>query len=110
MVLAEVWKNNLSNRQKGIKLTIISGKQWSELQAEQWINHEFPFPFVMIDTKILWLGQPLEGVRGIQPPYIAARLHCRRICEYLVDTMLRGGKGNHGKWLPSYLKSQLCPF
>jgi hypothetical protein len=48
------------------------------------MNHEFPFPFVMIDTKILWLGQPLKGVRGIQPPYIAARLDCRRICEYLV--------------------------
>ena len=85
MVLAEVWKNNLLNRQKGIKLTIVSGKQWSELQADQWINHEFPFPFVMIDTKVLWLGQPLEGVRGILPPYIAARLDCRKICEYLVE-------------------------
>ena len=54
-------------------LTIVSGKPWSELQADQWVNHEFPFPFVMIDTKVLWLGLPLEGVAGN-----TATIHCSK--------------------------------
>ena len=68
--LHEEWKKQLLNKEKRIKLTIVS-------------DH-FPFPFVIIDEKILWLGLPLEGARGVQPPYVAARLCSSQVCEYLL--------------------------
>ena len=83
-VLTEEWKSQIVDRSKKVKVTIISGKNWLELQANKWIEKEFSFPFVMIDTKIIWLGLPLEGVRKIQPPYIAARLNSTMICEQVL--------------------------
>ncbi|MEC1695913.1 AAA domain-containing protein [Schinkia azotoformans] len=68
--LQEEWKKQLLNKEKRVKLTIISDR--------------FPFPFVMIDEKVLWLGLPLEGARGVQPPYVAARLSSSQVCEYLL--------------------------
>ena len=61
-----------------MKLTVISGHEWSELQVNEWIKASFPFPFVMIDNQTLWLGLPLEGVRGVQPPFVAVRLESER--------------------------------
>ncbi|WP_428908251.1 AAA domain-containing protein [Niallia sp. Krafla_26] len=84
MTLSEEWNAALLNRRNGVKLTIISEERWSDLQATQWIEKNFPYPFVIIDTQIIWLGLPLEGVRGIQPPYIAARLNSRMICEQML--------------------------
>ncbi|MEC1717024.1 AAA domain-containing protein [Schinkia azotoformans] len=68
--LQEEWKKQLLNKEKRVKLTIISDR--------------FPFPFVMIDEKVLWLGLPLEGARRVQPPYVAARLSSSQVCEYLL--------------------------
>ncbi|MEC1721712.1 AAA domain-containing protein [Schinkia azotoformans] len=68
--LQEEWKKQLLNKEKRVKLTIISDR--------------FPFPFVMIDEKVLWLGLPLEGARGVQSPYVAARLSSSQVCEYLL--------------------------
>ncbi|WP_462412869.1 DEAD/DEAH box helicase [Neobacillus sp. Marseille-QA0830] len=79
--LSEEWNQQLVNRGKR-KLTIISNQKWSN--ADIWIDESFPFPFVMIDEKVLWLGLPLEGARGVQPPYVAVRLSSSKICEYLL--------------------------
>ncbi|WP_042461309.1 AAA domain-containing protein [Neobacillus dielmonensis] len=79
--LSEEWKQQLRNKGKR-KLTIISPQKWSE--ADEWIEESFPFPFVMVDEKVLWLGLPLEGTKGVQPPYVAARLSSSKICEYML--------------------------
>ncbi|WP_147533504.1 AAA domain-containing protein [Bacillus marasmi] len=81
IILNEEWNQQLLNRGKKAKLTIISKKECS--LADVWKEAEFPFPFVMLDEKVLWLGIPLEGAKGIQPPYVAVRLNSSKVCEYL---------------------------
>jgi hypothetical protein len=81
-VVSEEWKKQLLSREKQIKLTIISNQKWSK--CDVWLGENFPFPFVIIDEKVLWLGLPLEGARGVQPPYVAARLSSSKVCEYLL--------------------------
>lgn len=81
-VVSEEWKKQLENREKRIKLTVISNQKWSK--CDVWLDESFPFPFVKIDEKVLWLGIPLEGARGVQPPFVAARLSSSKVCEYLL--------------------------
>ncbi|MCM3768583.1 DEAD/DEAH box helicase [Neobacillus niacini] len=80
--LPEVWQEQLRNRGERVKLTVISDKKWCRPDA--WLDECLPFPFVMLEEKVLWLGLPLEGARGVRPPYVAARLNSRRVCEYLM--------------------------
>lgn len=80
--LSEKWMEQLLNREKRVKLIVISKQKWSG--CDVWLDESFPFPFVIIDEKILWLGLPLEGARGVQPPYVAVRLRSRKVCEYLL--------------------------
>ncbi|WP_045521685.1 AAA domain-containing protein [Neobacillus niacini] len=86
--LSEQWKVALVNRLPSVKLTIISEKSWPELQPTYWQEEGWTFPFVIIDQHILWLGLPLERGKGIQPPYIAARLDSEKVCENLVAQYL----------------------
>lgn len=79
--LLDEWNNQLLNRGR-INLTIISDQKWSI--SDVWLDESFPFPFVIIDEKVLWLGLPLEGASGVQPPYVAARLCSSKVCEYLL--------------------------
>ncbi|MBY0121729.1 AAA domain-containing protein [Bacillus sp. S/N-304-OC-R1] len=80
--LSEEWTKHLSNRGKRVKLTVISNQECSD--SDVWLDESFAFPFVIIDEKVLWLGLPLEGARGVQPPYVAARLRSSKVCEYLL--------------------------
>ncbi|WP_062105576.1 AAA domain-containing protein [Bacillus niameyensis] len=80
--LSEEWNKLLTNRDKRIKLTVISDQKWGK--CDVWMNESFPFPFMMLDDKVLWLGLPFEGVRAINPPYVAARISSSRVCEYLL--------------------------
>lgn len=46
-----------------------------------------PFPFVMVDKKILWVGVPYEASNGILPPYISVRVHSERLCTYFLSQL-----------------------
>lgn len=83
--LSEEWNQQLENREKRIKLTVISTQQWGK--CDVWLDKNFSFPFVIIDDKVLWLGLLFEGVKGIQPPYVAARLSSSKWCQYLLKQM-----------------------
>jgi hypothetical protein len=85
-MLPEQWKEQLKSRKKA-KLIVISEKQWEDLQPDRRVEINLSFPFIMVDYRLLWLGFPLEGTIGVQPPYIAARLHSERICEYLISQL-----------------------
>ncbi len=82
--LAEEWDKQLLDIEKRLKLIIISDQKRSEYGV--WMEESFPFPFVIIDEKVLWLGVPLEGAREVNPPYVAARLRSSKVCEYLGKT------------------------
>jgi hypothetical protein len=82
--LSSEWVQHLANRQKHLKLAVVSTKHWLELKANEWVEEHFPFPFVLIDERILWLGLPLEGAKRTKPPYVAARLYSQGICEFIL--------------------------
>ncbi|SMQ79752.1 AAA domain-containing protein [Bacillus sp. OV166] len=82
--LSAQWKDKLKNRSHSVKLTVFSGEPWAELQPNQLLHESLSFPFIMIDEQLLWLGLPVEAVKGVQPPYIAARLNSEMVCEYFM--------------------------
>jgi hypothetical protein len=82
--LSEEWKEKLKNRSKSVRLTVIAEEAWLELDPNQWHNEGLSFPFIIIDQQLLWLGLPVEAVKGVQPPYIAARLNSEKVCEYVI--------------------------
>jgi hypothetical protein len=84
-ILTEEWNQQLRKRRKGVKLMEISIQKCCD--SDVWLEEGFPFPFVMIDEKVLWLGLPLEGARGVEPPYVAARLSSSKVCEYLLKQL-----------------------
>jgi hypothetical protein len=86
--LSGEWKEKLKNKHKQTKLKIFSVENWKELHADSMENINLSFPFVMIDQRLLWLGLPLEGMTGVQPPNIAARLTSVKICEYLLNQIM----------------------
>lgn len=86
-VLPQDWKEKLIGKSSHICLTVVSGEDWSVLCPTDWIKESFPFPFVMMDDCVLWLGQPLEGAQNVEPPYVAARLVSRKICEQILSQL-----------------------
>ncbi|WHY89471.1 AAA domain-containing protein [Neobacillus cucumis] len=84
-VLPEHWKKKLMNRNKHVKLTILSSSQWTNLQPNEWISNSPTFPFLMMDERILWLGVPFEGANEVRPPFVAARVDSEKLANYLLD-------------------------
>ncbi|MFJ5714808.1 AAA domain-containing protein [Neobacillus sp. NPDC093127] len=82
------WKEKLNNRDKRVKLTVISPEAWIELYPDYRLEENLSFPFIIIDRRLLWLGMPIEGARGIQPPFIAARLDSEKVSEHFLGQFL----------------------
>ncbi|MEH7252170.1 AAA domain-containing protein [Neobacillus niacini] len=88
MVLSEEWKNVFMKRKPSVVLTLISKQAQPELQPDYMQEEGANFPFIIIDQRIMWLGHPLDRGKGIQPPFIAARVDSEKICEYLIGQFL----------------------
>jgi hypothetical protein len=78
------WIEILNSRSTGVELTIVSERGMANLNVDHQVSNKFPFPFILIDQRVLWLGIPLEGANRIHPPYVAARLDSISIGEYLL--------------------------
>ncbi|MDP4085509.1 MAG: AAA domain-containing protein [Bacillota bacterium] len=68
--LSDQWMDMLEKRNKKVEVTIL-------------LEKEITFPFVIIDDHLLWLGLPLEGLLGADPPYVAVRLDSEKVTNYL---------------------------
>lgn len=80
--LSDQWKALLKQKNRKAKLSICFGDNQS-------MSMRVPFPFVIIDHHLLWLGQPLEGVRGAQPPFVAVRLDSEKIVEHFLKEIFK---------------------
>lgn len=78
------WINVLKNRRKGVELTLLSAEKIVNLEEDRFILTLIPFPFVLIDKQLLWLGQPLEGANRVHPPFVAARLESEVVGQYFI--------------------------
>jgi hypothetical protein len=84
--LTKQWLNLLNGRAKGVELAVVSNADVNHsLTFDRVIEHAFPFPFVMIDKQLLWLGVPLEGAQFNNPPFVATRLNSNSFCEYFLS-------------------------
>lgn len=88
IVLPEAWTNVLVQRKPSVILTVISEKSWPDIRPDLWQENRCSFPFVAIDEHILWLGFQLGRGKGLQPPYIAARLNSEKVCDYLIGQLV----------------------
>ncbi|WP_075981655.1 AAA domain-containing protein [Bacillus massilinigeriensis] len=79
------WIHALNQRNKRVRLTLISSKNVEALQLNDFIEQAFPFPFVCIDHEILWLGVPLNEHSSIRPPYVTVRLDSTVVTEYFLS-------------------------
>lgn len=86
--LPESWTNVLVHRNPSATLTVISEKPIPEINPDLWQEAGCSFPFVVIDEHILWLGFQLGRGKGLQPPYIAARLNSEKVSDYLIGQLL----------------------
>ncbi|KAA0546389.1 AAA family ATPase [Bacillus sp. BGMRC 2118] len=68
--LPEQWNETLKNLSKRVKV-------------EQ-LEEALPFPFVLIDGKLIWLGTPVQSVQ-VKPPYVAVRLESEGIAQFLFN-------------------------
>ncbi|MFE8696290.1 AAA domain-containing protein [Cytobacillus sp. FJAT-53684] len=84
-LLTEEWIGILNKREKGTKLTLLAKNRVAGLKSEKEKSEPFPFPLIMIDNQLLWLGLPIEANRHAEPPFIAARLDSKRIVSYLLS-------------------------
>ncbi|MCT8138122.1 AAA family ATPase [Anaerobacillus sp. CMMVII] len=82
--LTSEWVAQLQALPKKIQVTIFSNQVVPIRQPVTVIHELFPFPFIIIDQHVLWLGQPLEGAKQIRPPFVAARLDSEKFVERLL--------------------------
>ncbi|WP_110927935.1 AAA domain-containing protein [Bacillus massiliglaciei] len=81
--LPKTWMTALETRKAGVTVTLVSGKKPDGWAGDQFYLSNISFPFLILDRKVLWLGQPLAANQWAKPPYITARLHSETISEYL---------------------------
>ncbi|WP_216828549.1 DEAD/DEAH box helicase [Alkalihalobacterium elongatum] len=84
MMLPIEWKKQFNQLSKKIKITILSTTEQPIGQPYKLIEEDIPFPFVLIDRRVLWLGLPLEAMRRNHPPHVAARLDSKPFSERLL--------------------------
>lgn len=77
--LPKEWVQVLSQMNKKVKLTIISSENL-KINCSL-ISEQLPFPFVLIDQKYLWIGQPFEHVKGLRPPNVAVKINSSSFAE-----------------------------
>lgn len=80
-LLSKEWIEMLNQKGANVELTLLSNHSPECLFVEKLSKATLPFPFVLIDRKILWLGLPLEAMKRIEPPYVAARLDSEAVGE-----------------------------
>ncbi|WP_371932650.1 DEAD/DEAH box helicase [Bacillus carboniphilus] len=70
--LSREWTNILTKYQD--KLTIYFKSEIKNLKPTQLFEEIAPFSFINIDNKILWIGQPFDKTKCIEPPFVAIRI------------------------------------
>ena len=79
-MLTEGWLQILRQLEGKAKLAVISRNKIEGLQYKE-IPASLPFPFILIDGRILWAGQPFECMLNARPPHVAVRLESTAFSE-----------------------------
>lgn len=87
--LPEEWIHLLNGRPSFVRLSVFSKYKQEALRADHQTNSPLPFPFLIFDEKVVWLGMPLEDLKGAKPPFAAARVRSKALAGFLL-TQIKG--------------------
>lgn len=85
--LPSEWITSLNKRKLGVELNLVSSIIIPNLKFDTSVTSDIPFPFVLIDGRILWLGLPFEGADRVRPPFVAARLDSEAVGKFLLSQL-----------------------
>nr|WP_042346829.1 AAA domain-containing protein [Bacillus massiliigorillae] len=83
--IPEEWVSRLNNRNSKVKLTLITISEIEGITPDKRKYENLPFSFVVIDERILWIGQPFQLMRGVRPPLVAARLDSSHFSKQFLE-------------------------
>lgn len=81
--LSNEWIELLNRRGKGVILTLLTEERVAGLSGVNQASELFPFPFIIIDNQLTWLGLPVEANIRALPPFIAARVESKLFVDLL---------------------------
>ncbi|MGP7815815.1 AAA domain-containing protein [Niallia sp. 01092] len=83
------WIEQLEKTKKTVVVTYFGPSLQLErpYDRKQW--NDIPFPIIIIDEQIIWLGHPLESVIGSLPPSIAVRMHSIFLAQYMLKQLVQ---------------------
>ncbi|PLT30571.1 AAA domain-containing protein [Peribacillus deserti] len=86
--LPQEWSDIINRKGSGVKTTVISKDSCEEVfKAEKYISSDIPFPFLIIDQRLLWYGMPVEAAKRIKPPSAAVRLDSQAFVQHLLSVL-----------------------
>ncbi|EWG10097.1 DEAD/DEAH box helicase [Cytobacillus firmus] len=83
--LGKEWGQALSNRPSKANLILLAEHSVPSVSPDKISPICLPFPFLLIDGNILWLGMPAESHKNALPPYVAARLRSAAAGSYFTS-------------------------
>ncbi|OIJ12850.1 DNA helicase [Anaerobacillus arseniciselenatis] len=85
--LTPEWQEVISSISEGVNISIVCKQRALSNRQVHYIEADLPFPFVIIDESVIWLGHPLEGATKSKPPFVAARLYSEKFVQYFLSQL-----------------------
>ncbi|RXI95536.1 DNA helicase [Anaerobacillus alkaliphilus] len=86
--LSPEWLDAVETLSHKVLVTFHSKHRLPIKRRVTYLTETLPFPCVIIDQKLLWLGHPLQKNQHVNPPYVAVRLDSRNFVEFLVGQIV----------------------
>ena len=83
--LPKEWIDQLNSINNNVKVTLMTSSTTELITKHKQMETDIPFPFLLIDETILWLGAPVECVENTRPPYVAVRVQSSVFTEQLIS-------------------------
>ncbi|MDX5475145.1 MAG: AAA domain-containing protein [Bacillaceae bacterium] len=85
--LPKEWIDLLNSLDNNVKVSLLSSTKTEPITKHEQLETDIPFPFLIIDENILWLGAPVECIENTRPPYVAVRVQSSRFTEQLISQL-----------------------
>ncbi|WP_096154478.1 AAA domain-containing protein [Bacillus sp. FJAT-45066] len=85
--LPEEWTKELNAIKNNVIVKIMASPSMENLTKHTQTETDIPFPILIIDEEIFWLGAPVECIQHTRPPYVAIRVQSNHFIEQLTSQL-----------------------
>ena len=85
--LPKEWIDELHSLNNSVKVTLMCSSTTGPITKHKQLETDIPFPLLLIDETILWLGAPVECIDNTHPPYVAVRVQSSVFMEQLISQL-----------------------